>query len=102
MMMPVMLVLVFPMFFLGYLLQNPTSSLARWLSWFPPATPMLMSLRMGVPPGVSIWEKGAAMALMLVTTLFFVWAAGRIFRVGILMQGKGARFGEMIRWVING
>src|SRR6185436_10081715 len=85
MMMPVMLVLVFPMFFLGYLLQNPTSSLTRALSWFPPATPMIMSMRMGAPPGVAVWERAGAMAMMLVTTLFFVWAAGRIFRVGILM-----------------
>ncbi len=102
MMMPVMLVLVFPMFLLGYLLQNPTSTVSRALSWFPPATPMVMSLRMGAPPGVAIWEILGAMTLMLAMTLFFVWAAGRIFRVGILMQGKGARFGEMIRWVISG
>jgi hypothetical protein len=30
-----------------------------------------------------------------------VWAAGRIFRVGILMQGKGAKLGEMMRWVFS-
>jgi hypothetical protein len=28
-----------------------------------------------------------------------VWAAGKIFRTGILMHGKSATVGEMLRWV---
>jgi hypothetical protein len=31
-----------------------------------------------------------------------VWAAGRIFRTGLLMQGKSATIPEMIRWVRAG
>jgi len=38
----------------------------------------------------------------LAPTLACVWAGGRIFRVGILMQGKGARLGEMLHWVWRG
>ena len=40
--------------------------------------------------------------LTTATSAFFVWVAGRIFRVGILMQGKSATFAEMWRWVRAG
>lgn len=42
------------------------------------------------------------MTLVLAVTLACVWAAGRVFRVGILMQGKGARVGQMLQWVMRG
>jgi hypothetical protein len=35
-------------------------------------------------------------------TVSCIYAAGRIFRVGILMQGKGAQFSQLIRWVFRG
>ena len=100
--MPVMLLLVFPMFFLGYVLQNPSSNLSVALSFFPPATPMLMMVRQSIPPGIAVWQSALGVVVLLATTLTFVWAAGRIFRVGILLQGKGARVGEMLRWVVHG
>ncbi len=99
---PVMLLIVMPMFLMGSVLQEPNSAVATGISFFPFATPTLMIMRQSVPPGVPIWQPAVGVALVLATTLLCVWAAGRIFRVGILMQGKGARLGEMLRWVFRG
>jgi ABC-2 type transport system permease protein len=43
-----------------------------------------------------------SVALTLLTVFAAVWAAGKIFRTGLLMQGKSASVAEMIRWVRAG
>ena len=37
--------------------------------------------------------------LTTLTAIGCVYAAGKIFRTGLLMQGKAATFGEMWKWV---
>lgn len=99
---PVMLLATFPMFVLGNVIREPNSAVVTGLSFFPFATPSLMIARQGMPPGVPWWQPAVGAAGMLVTTLICVWMAGRIFRVGILLMGKGAGLGEMARWVFRG
>ena len=36
------------------------------------------------------------------TTLACVWAAGRLFRVGLLMQGKSVKLADLAKWVVSG
>jgi ABC-2 type transport system permease protein len=99
---PVMMLAVMPMFFLGPLMRSPNSPVIVGLSYFPFATPSMMIARLGMPDGAQWWEPYVGAALMLLTTLLCVWVAGRIFRVGILLMGKGASPVEIARWVFRG
>jgi ABC-2 type transport system permease protein len=99
---PVMLLACLPMFVVGNVLQEPNNPVATGLSFFPFSSPMLMIARMAVPPGIPWWQPLVAVAGALTTTTLCVYVAGRIFRVGLLMQGKGAKLGEMVQWVIRG
>jgi ABC-2 type transport system permease protein len=98
---PVMLVCCVPMFLMTNVIRDPNSPVVTAASFFPFATPMLMIARQSVPPGVPWWQPAIGAAVVLAATLLCVWAAGRIFRVGLLMQGKGATLGEMTRWVFR-
>ena|SRR5437762_10365518 len=100
--MPINLIMVLPIMLLANIVQNPNGPLARLATWFPPATPMIAFARIAVPPGIPGWEAAGAIAMVILATLLFIWASGRIFRVGILMQGKGANLHEMMRWVFSG
>jgi ABC-2 type transport system permease protein len=100
--MPVMLLIMLPMFMLGPVIQNPSGPLATALSFFPLSAPMIMVLRLTIPPGVPSWQPIASAVLTLAATVGCVWMAGRIFRVGILMQGKGANYAAVFRWILRG
>ena len=100
--MPVIMIVVLPMLVLIHVIQEPNSVFSTSLSFFPPATPMVMIGRLAVPPGIPWWQPALGVVLLLATTAGFVYAAGRIFRVGLLMQGQGAKFGELARWVFRG
>jgi len=101
-MLPVWLVLCIPLFALGPVIQNPDSGFATLLSLIPPATPMLMIARMAIPPGVPLWQPIVGIVGTLLTTILCVFAASRVFRVGLLFQGKPPTIADLARWVIRG
>ncbi len=99
---PAMLPVLIPMFVLGPVLKEPNSLVATWMSLMPPFAPTLMLLRQALPGGVPLWQPVVALVGVLLCAVLSVWAGGRIFRVGILLQGKLPRFGELLRWVVRG
>jgi ABC-2 type transport system permease protein len=99
---PVILVAVIPMMVLVHVIQEPNDAFSTAISFFPPSTPMMMIARLAVPPGLPWWEPVLGAALLLATTAAIVYAGGRVFRVGLLMQGQGAKLREMARWVFQG
>jgi ABC-2 type transport system permease protein len=99
---PVMLICCVPLFLLNNLIREPNSPVVAAASFFPLATPMLMVARQAIPPGIPLWQPLLGVVLVLATTVFCVWAAGRVFRIGLLAQGKGANLAEMARWVFSG
>lgn len=100
--MPVMLVAAMPMLLLGAVIREPNGIVAVVGSFFPFSTPMLMMARVSVPPGIEWWQPVVGVVIVVATSLACVWAASRIFRVGLLMQGKGVKLGDLARWVIHG
>jgi ABC-2 type transport system permease protein len=98
-MMPVMLLSMFPIFVWTAVLQNPSSALSVGLSLFPPASPFLMLMRLALRPAPPFWQVALSVILTAATSLTCVWAAGKIFRIGLLMQGKAPSFRQLARWV---
>jgi hypothetical protein len=63
---------------------------------------MLMLLRQSSPGGVPFWQPLVGLAGMLLFTWVAVFAAARVFRIGLLAQGKAPGLGTMLRWAIRG
>lgn len=99
---PVMFLMVVPMMVLSTTLKNPDGTLSVALSWIPTSTPFVMPLRMMLSPSLPLWQVLLSFVLTLGTTLAVIWAAGRIFRVGLLSQGKSPSWSELLKWVVRG
>ena len=93
---------ILPMFMLVTVLRQPNGMLATVMSLIPPFTPILMLLRQAMPNGVPVWQPWVGLVCVLAFAVGTVWAASRIFRVAILMQGKPPQLAEMVRWAMKG
>ena len=80
----------------SFLINNPDSTLAIWLSEIPFTAPVAMMVR--IPFGVPGWQLALSMFMMILGFLFTTWVAARIYRVGILMYGKKASYKELAKW----
>ncbi|MEM1177432.1 MAG: ABC transporter permease [Acidobacteriota bacterium] len=94
---PVMMMLMVPLFAMVPIAQDPNGPLAKFLSYVPPFTPFVMMNRAAGPPAP--WEYVATTLLLIVSVVFVMWAAAKVFRVGILMTGKPPKISEILRWI---
>jgi ABC-2 type transport system permease protein len=89
--------LVVPVMLMTYVIRQPSSQVAVWMSLVPFFAPILMYLRIVVqmPPW---WQIGLSIALTLATLWGVLVLCSRIWRVGILMYGKKPTLPEILKW----
>jgi ABC-2 type transport system permease protein len=96
-MMPVSLPLIFGYIVSAMMISNPESSAGTFFSIFPFTSPITMMVKAII--GAQPWMIAVSMLTLVVTFVTFIWIAGRIYRVGILMYGKKATYKELWKWM---
>jgi ABC-2 type transport system permease protein len=98
----VWLPLMLPMFAWFNIVREPNGQFATMFSFFLPATPMIMVLRLAASTAVPGWQVACCTLLVVFFALAVLWAASRVFRVALLAQGKAPRLAELARWALHG
>ena len=93
---------IIPFLLMMPVMRSPNGLLVTVMSLIPPFTPMMMLPRQAMPGGVPAWQPWVGLLGIGAWTLASVWAASRVFRIGILMQGKTPKLAELARWAIRG
>ncbi len=96
---PAMIVLMVPLILWLPISENPTGWLATAMSFVPACGPFVMVLRTtGAVEPIPAWQIPVTLLVNTAATIGLVWMAARIFRVGVLMQGKPPTPRELLRW----
>ena len=72
------------------------------LSLFQFTAPLAMPVRLGITQTVPSWQIALCLCLVALATALTVWAAGRVFRIGMLSQGRLPSVRELVRWIARG
>jgi len=80
------------------LMQNPGSTLIKVLTFIPLMTPTMMAMRIPIHMP-ALWEIIGSLAVLALSALLMMWAAGKIFRVAILVYGKRPSLGDIVRYL---
>lgn len=96
---PAMIVMMIPLLLWLPISENPTGWLATITSFIPPIGPFVMVLRTtGAVEPIPAWQIVTALLVNGASTIALVWIASRVFRIGVLMQGKPPTPMELLRW----
>jgi len=95
------LLFIFPFFFMAALLTNPNGPLALFLTLFPTTSFLTVALRWGLG-SIPLWQLVVSWLLLVATAVFTMWAAARIFRVGMLRYGQRLSLRRMLAAIQGG
>lgn len=97
---PVTLIIMAPLFLIPVVTEDPEGIVSIVTTFIPPLTPFILVLRVAASADPLPWlEVIAALIVGFAAAIGMAWAAGRIFRVGVLMQGKPPSIRELVRWI---
>lgn len=80
-----------------FIIKEPNSPLAFWMSVIPFTSPIVMMIRIPFEPPA--WQIALSMVSLILGFLGTTWLAAKIYRVGILMYGKKITYGELWKWI---
>ena len=101
-MIPLTIPLIFSLSMIPQFIDNPSSSIAFWLSEIPFTSPLIMMVRiaMGIGEGgVDLWEIFLSIFLLLVTFIICTFISGKIYKTGILLYGKKPSYRDIYKWI---
>ncbi len=93
---PITIPLMLVMIMMPAIINEPSGSLATWLSVIPFTSPVAMMIR--IPFGVPIWEAAVSVGILLLFVPLNTWVAGRIYKRGILLYGKKITYKDIFSW----
>lgn len=95
---PVMILLVAPYALVPMIGQNPNSTLSVVMTFVPPVNSFVVLARLASSTPPPLWQVLGAMATGAAGAGVAVWFAAKVFKIGLLMQGKPPSFGTLVKW----
>lgn len=95
-----MLLPLVPMILTFLSMDSPSGWALSFLSYFPLTAFAAMPVRMSLIE-VPIWQPLISLGLMLILCFWVRGAAGRLFKMGMIMYGKEPTLKDMLRWTIK-
>ncbi|MCR9244045.1 MAG: ABC transporter permease [bacterium] len=96
-MQPVVILLIIPLISMIFIVQEPNGLVAKVMSYIPLFTPFTMMNRAGGPP--EVYEYVITGILLVVSVWIAFKAAGKIFRIGVLMTGNPPKLMQILGWL---
>ena len=96
----VFLPMIIPMIFISALIQTPNGGLTVFLSLFPLTSSVSMMTRIATVP-VPIWQIAVSLILLIITAVFLVQAAARLFRAQTLLSGNTVKAKEFLKMLLS-
>ena len=96
---PLSIIMILPMMLWMVFAENPNSTTSVIASFVPILSPFVMILRLTATPDIPVWQIIVTQIMLWASAIFVVWAAAKVFRMGVLMYGKQPSVGELITWL---
>jgi ABC-2 type transport system permease protein len=98
-MMPVMMTMMIPWLLWLPITRDPNGIFAVVASFVPPINTFVMMLRMSSVTPPPYWQVWLSIAVGIAGAYAALWAAAKVFRVGLLMYGKPPNLPTLWRWI---